>query len=113
MFAKLPGYHFDRRINALSIPESRVAKPLHRVGTRSAIRPEAETDRAVALESPVGVGADAALARTAATLVDVDTVSAVARKLVAGIADASKNEKKCLTLSKLFWNIGRNIPLKI
>ena len=84
----LPRNHFDRRIDALSVAKGRVAKSLHGIGARPTVGPEAEADRAVALEAAVRVRADAALARAAAALVDVHAVATVAGELVAGIADA-------------------------
>ncbi len=61
---------------------------MHGIGARPSVGPEAESDRAVALEAAVRVRADAALTRAAAALVDVHAVTAVAGELVAGITDA-------------------------
>jgi hypothetical protein len=85
---QLPRNHFDRRIDALSVAKGRITKTLHGIGARPTVGPEAEADRAVTLEAAVRVRADAALARTAAALVDVHAVAPVAGELVAGITDA-------------------------
>ena len=89
----LPGNHFNRGVDTLAVAVGSVAEALHGVRARAAVRPQAEPDWALALEGPVGVGADAALAGAAAALVDVDAVAPVAGELVAGIANAPKREK--------------------
>ena len=93
----LPRNHFNRGVDTLAVAVGCVAEALHGVRARAAVRPQAEPDGALALEGPVGVGADAALAGAAAALVDVDAVAPVAGKFVARIANTPKGEKSKAT----------------